>query len=53
MAIARYFSKDALAISQLLNRGSVEEFEKILNFLLETVKVNLFKFNKISNFKLF
>jgi hypothetical protein len=31
MALAKYFSKDALAISQLLQKGSIDLFEEILN----------------------
>jgi hypothetical protein len=31
MALARYFSKDVLALKQVLNKGSVEDFEQLLN----------------------
>lgn len=31
MALAEYFSKDLLAISQALKKGSVEEFQNVLN----------------------
>jgi len=31
MALAEYFSKDLLAISQALKKGSVEEFQSVLN----------------------
>lgn len=31
MALARYFSKDVLALKQVLNKSSVENFEQLLN----------------------
>ena len=34
MALAEYFSKDLLAISQALKKGSVDEFQGVLKALL-------------------
>ena len=41
MGLAKYFSKDALAITQLLNQGSSGILEKILSSQVIEVALNL------------